>query len=253
MNLGRRSFLLGTGLSGLALFGCNRNGSAEAMLPGRFETIAAALAADETAQSCRPKDILKTLIEGNERFSEAWQIKNATANPQERAAAMSNLWKDNCYVSGDILDRGQAPWATILTCADSRVSPEWIFDAAPSDLFVIRSAGNTAFNNAIASMEFAVLELKMPMIMVMGHSNCGAVKAALANDPLTPRLEELVTPIRTALHPRETLVESIQANAKYASSQICKQSKVIAQAKQDGALKVVASYFDIRSGKVSIL
>ena len=113
----------------------------------------------------------------------AWQNQNRAETRAERAATMANLWRENCFLSAEVISRGQAPWATILTCADSRVAPEWIFDAAPNNLFVIRSAGNTAFDEAIASMEYSVSILGCPLIMVMGHSSCGAIQAARRHAP----------------------------------------------------------------------
>jgi carbonic anhydrase len=68
----------------------------------------------------------------------------------------------------------------VLCCADSRVSPEWVFASGSGELFEVRSAGNTAFNDGIASLEYAVAELAVPLILVMGHSGCGAVTAAMA-------------------------------------------------------------------------
>lgn len=166
---------------------------------------------------------------------------------------MAGLWTNNCYLPADLLSKSQAPWAAILCCADSRVSPEWIFAAAPSDLFVIRSAGNTAFDNAIASLEYCVAVLETPLIMVMGHSACGAVKAARNDAPLTPLLEELVTPIRSSLTTGEDLEAAVKGNARYAATQLTQRSQVLADAVKTGALTIVASYFDIQSGKVTLL
>ena len=166
---------------------------------------------------------------------------------------MANLWRDTCFLPADVISRGQAPWATILTCADSRVAPEWIFDAAPSDLFVIRSAGNTAFDEAIASMEYSVSNLGCPLIMVMGHSSCGAVEAARRHEPLTPLLEQLVEPIRDSLQPDHNLMESIQANARRTSSRLTQRSELLAMAHIESRLTIVSSYFDIATGRVSLL
>ncbi len=166
---------------------------------------------------------------------------------------MANLWRENYFLSADVISRGQAPWATILTCADSRVAPEWIFDAAPSNLFVIRSAGNTAFNEAIASMEYSVSILGCPLIMVMGHSSFGAIAEARRHDPLSPLLEQLVEPMRDTLKPQHNLMESIQANARQTSNQLTQRSELLALAHRSGRLNIVSSYFDIASGQVSLL
>ena len=118
---------------------------------------------------------------------------------------------------------------------------------------MIRSAGNTAFDDAIASMEYSVIALKTPLIMVIGHSNCGAVVAARNADPLTPLLEQLITPIRTSLQADQSLAQSIKGNACYASRQLTQRSEVLANATENGSLKIVTSYFDISTGKVSLI
>lgn len=238
MALNRRSFVLGTSLTLLGL-----TGHAKSVLGD----------SPETPRSCRPKDALSALQAGNARFVEAWQNKNRAETTAARAAAMANLWRDTCFLPADVISRGQAPWATILTCADSRVAPEWIFDAAPSDLFVIRSAGNTAFDEAIASMEYSVSNLGCPLIMVMGHSSCGAVEAARRHEPLTPLLEQLVEPIRDSLQPDHNLMESIQANARRTSSRLTQRSELLAMAHIENRLTIVSSYFDIATGRVSLL
>lgn len=89
--------------------------------------------------------------------------------------------------------------------------------------------------------------------MVLGHSNCGAVQAALSNDPLTPLFEQLVNPIRASLTPGETLENSIKVNASATSRQLTSRSDVLANAVKDGTLQIVVGYFDIGSGKVSLI
>ena len=164
---------------------------------------AAFLEPKESSRSCRPDDSLTALIEGNSRFAAAWQAKNKESSLNERAQVMSNLWLDNCFLPASVLENSQSPWASIISCADSRVAPEWIFDAAAGDLFVVRSAGNTPFDEGIASLEFGVGVLKTPLIMVLGHSNCGAVQAARATDSLSPLFDQLIMPIRANLVPGE--------------------------------------------------
>jgi len=247
----RRSFLLGSGLSAAGLIGTwagphNRAEASELTKP-------ITVATTENVRSCRPNDPLGALLQGNDRFATAWRQENLATNLTERASAMAGLWTNNCYLPADLLSKSQAPWAAILCCADSRVSPEWIFAAAPSDLFVIRSAGNTAFDNAIASLEYCVAVLETPLIMVMGHSACGAVQAARDDAPLTPLLEQLVTPIRASLTPEESLEAAIAGNARYAAEQLTKRSQVLADAVANGNLTIVVSTFDIQTGQVTLL
>ena len=253
--LDRRSFLIGTSLTALGLMGSSKPISEEPASISDADTasIPSPVPSHESPRSCRPVDPLTALSEGNARFAAAWQNNNSALSAKARAEAMSNLWIDNCYVPADVLTKGQAPWAAILCCADSRVAPEWIFDAAPADLFVIRSAGNTAFDEAVASMEYAVSVLGTPLIMVMGHSGCGAVSAARNSDPLSPLLEQLVTPIRGNLNDKQNLKASIKANAVEAAKHLTARSKLLKTAVSEGNLKIVVSYFDIGSGSVSLI
>ena len=235
----RRSFLLGTGLTALGLTGDNFGASAAE--------------AQETPRSCRPDDPLQALKVGNARFAAVWQSKNKASTPEERSRVMASMWLDHCFLPSSVLDGGQAPWATILTCADSRVSPEWVFDAAPSDLFVIRSAGNTAFDEAIASMEYSVDVLETPLIMVMGHSSCGAVDAARNSKPLSPLLEQLMDPIRSCLNPEEDLESSVKSNALNTAQQLTSKSDLLGKAVSEDKLQIVVGYFNIGNGIVSLI
>ena len=101
----------------------------------------------------------------------------------------------------------------MLTSSDSRESPSWVFDTTPGELFVIRNAGNTAFTEAIASIEYGVSVLKTPLLMVMGHSRCGAVKAAMEVNPLPPALDRLIQPIREYIIGCSDLEDAVQRDA----------------------------------------
>ena len=251
--MNRRSFLLGSGFTAAGLISSGWGESAKAAAAPIADLAISALPADETPRSCRPQDPLTALMDGNKRFVAAWGTNNQATTMAARAEAMAGLWQHDCFLSADVLSTGQAPWAGILSCADSRVSPEWVFDAAPSDLFVVRSAGNTAFDNAVASMEFTVSALNTPLIMVMGHSACGAVKAARDGAPLTPLLEQLVSPIRSSLTPGDDLEAAVKGNARHTAQQLTQRSSVLADAVNERQLKIVASYFDIHSGTVTLL
>ena len=246
MTLNRRSFLFRSGLNAFGLAA-----AMQLIEPAKAE--AAFLEAKESARSCRPDDSLTALIEGNARFAAAWQAKNTATSLNERAQVMSNLWLDNCFLPASVLEDSQSPWASILSCADSRVAPEWIFDAAAGDLFVVRSAGNTPFNEGIASLEFGVAVLKTPLILVLGHSNCGAVKAARSTDSLTPLFDQLIMPIRANLVAGDSLENAVKNNASATAQQLIARSDVLAKAVEMGNLQIVAGYFDIASGKVSIV
>ena len=198
-------------------------------------------------------DPLKELLRRNRSFSQAWQAAERSVDPVERAQLMREVAPIHCQVRPDALARGQRPWACVLCCADSRVSPEWVFASGSGELFEVRSAGNTAFNEGIASLEYAVAELAVPLILVMGHSGCGAVTAAMATDPLTPLLEELVKPIRASLRPGFDLTKAVKVNAATAAAQLSERSTLLASARAERRLKIQPAYFDIASGRVSLV
>ena len=208
----------------------------------------------ERLDACSPHDDpLQALQDGNARFAAAWRRASGERDTRLRMSMLQQLYNDDCQIDPKALAKGQHPWAAVLTCADSRIPVEWIFCAGAGELFGVRSAGNTAFNEGVASLEYAVELLQVPLILVMGHSGCGAVTAALGKDPLTPLLEELVTPIRAALEPRDDLPRGIQHNAVYAAAQLAERSAVLQKAVDERRLKIQPSYFDIDSGTVTLL
>ncbi|MCP9834245.1 MULTISPECIES: carbonic anhydrase [unclassified Cyanobium] len=222
------------------------------------EAAAAAAAAGgslaERLSVCRPSgDPLQELLRRNRDFCKAWQAAERSEDPQGRATLLHETWPLHCQVRPDALAAGQRPWAAVLCCADSRVAPEWIFACGAGELFEVRSAGNTAFDEGIASLEYAVAELAMPLILVMGHSGCGAVTAAMASAPLTPLLEELVAPIRASLKPGADLAQAVRTNAAAAAADLPQRSALLREALADGRLRIQAAYFDIGSGEVSLV
>ena len=231
MGIQRRQFLQQTG--GLALTALMQARPVEAAEEG----------------FCVPNDPLQALMAGNRRFAEAWrraeqneETKLRTADPDPR-----------CFNSPRALATSQHPWATVLTCSDSRVSPNWVFDTTPGELFVIRNAGNSAFDEAMASVEYGVSVLKTPLLMVMGHSGCGAVTAAMDANPLTPSLDRLIQPIRKNINGSSNLEEAVKRNALASASTLIQRSTVLADAKASGALKLVVGCFQLNSGVVTLI
>ena len=198
---------------------------------------------------CIPDDPLQALIAGNSRFAEAWLRADQDDRPVPRAANPD----PRCFNSPSALATGQHPWATVLTCSDSRVSPNWVFDTTPGELFVIRNAGNAAFTEAIASIEYGVSILKTPLLMVMGHSGCGAVTAAMDANPLTPSLDRLIQPIRENINDSNDLEDAVRRNALASASTLIQHSAVLGEAKSSGALKLVVGFFQLSSGVVSLI
>ena len=142
--------------------------------------------ADEPTAKPKPDEVLRRLNDGNKRFAEG-KLLHSGRTPKDFQA----------------LAEGQAPLAVVVACADSRVAPEIIFDQGVGDLFVVRVAGNIVANAGPlvkGSIEFAVAELGARLILVLGHSQCGAVKAAIthidANDGLPGSIGDLINPIR---------------------------------------------------------
>ena len=198
---------------------------------------------------CVPDDPLQALMAGNLRFAEAWRRADKYNTTTPRTADHY----PRCFNSPSALATSQHPWATVLTCSDSRVSPSWVFDTTPGDLFVIRNAGNSAFDEAMASVEYGVSVLKTRLLMVMGHSGCGAVTAAMNANPLTPSLDRLIQPIRESISGSSDLEEAVRRNALASASTLIQRSAVLADAKASGAIKLVVGVFQLTSGVVTLI
>ncbi len=194
-----------------------------------------------------PADIVRRLLDGNRRF-----VRGETVNPRRKPADFGRLVE------------GQKPKAVIVGCADSRVSPELLFDQGIGDLFVVRVAGNVVSGaGAIVkgSIEYAVAELGVSLVMVLGHSQCGAVKAALqhidAGDALPGAINGLVMTIRTAVapvqgQPGDRLENAIAANVKFGVKRLNRLEPILAPAVAHHKLKVVGAVYDLGTGRVTI-
>jgi carbonic anhydrase len=153
------------------------------------------------------------------------------------------------------LTEGQSPYAVVLGCADSRVIPELIFDTGLGELFTVRVAGNIANSSSIASIEFAVAQLKTKVVVVMGHENCGAVAAAVKGGDAGYHLNHLlahITPAMTQVKSGE-MSEIIKKNAEISASQLESRSQILSEAIKSGQLKMVPAYYHLASGKVEFL
>ena len=184
---------------------------------------------------------LEKLKEGNQRY-----VKNEPVTYQDLSAR-------------DDFKNGQKPYAAILSCADSRVSPEIMFNVGMDEVFVIRVAGNIADTTSIASIEYAVAELNTNLIVVMGHESCGAVGAALANDAeamdLGYNLNTLLAHINPAVvaakkkrnYKKDPLAATVKVNAKLTADELRTRSPIISGAK---GVKIVWGYYNLITGKV---
>ena len=158
---------------------------------------------------------------------------------------------------------GQTPFATILTCADSRVAPELLFDQGLGDLFVCRVAGNVVDDALLASLEYSVIHLGSTLIMTLGHERCGAIKATI--DALAGRgspddagtkigaLAALIAPAIRAIPADATdkLDAAVSINASHAAAEIFVNSPPLRARVLAGKLKIVAARYDLDDGKVT--
>jgi len=167
------------------------------------------------------------------------------------------------HVSKSKMSGAQIPFAAVLGCADSRVPAELIFNQAFGDLFVVRVAGNVATPTQIASLEFTCVKFGTPLILVLGHTQCGAVQATLEHiatgEPAaSPALNELVNTIKPAVEaavkitesPDEQIHHASQANIRATVAALTENSTVLQERVSAGALSIVGAEYDIASGAV---
>ena len=183
-------------------------------------------------------EIIKRLKEGNERFI------SDTAHRKLQDSTRREL-----------LASGQSPFAVILGCADSRVVPEIVFDTGLGELFTVRVAGNVANIASLASIEYAVAVLKVTVILVQGHSSCGAVQAAIDGGDLGYNLNLLLTHIKPAIEqtPGGNIDEIIKKNAELNAEELVKRSAILSEAVKSGQLKIVPTFYHLESGEVEFL
>lgn len=156
----------------------------------------------------------------------------------------------------DSLTGGQAPYAIILGCADSRVVPELAFDTGLGELFTVRVAGNVANKSSIASIEYAVAHCGAKLIVVLGHQSCGAVTAAVAGGDNGYNLNHLlahITPAINASNKDTSINEVVKKNATLTAADLITRSSIIKNAVDSGEVKIVAAYYNLDSGKVDFL
>nr|WP_290666339.1 carbonic anhydrase [Ardenticatena sp.] len=186
----------------------------------------------------RVQSVLQALRTGNQRFVEG-KMRYPRQDETTRMA----------------LTRGQTPRAVVLGCADSRVPPEVIFDQGLGDLFVVRSAGNIPDVYALASIEYAVLVLQTPLLVVLGHTQCGAVRAAIEAARPTPALGALVDAIRPSVEAAETssVDDIVAVHVRRVAATLPARSEILAQAVADGRLVIVPALYHLGTGVVEWL
>ena len=186
-----------------------------------------------------PDDGLAELKNGNQRFVDG-QLTNT-----------------NYKVQIEHTKTDQHPHSLILSCLDSRIPPEIIFDQGIGNIFVARVAGNVEDPNILGSMEFATKVKGVKLIVVMGHNRCGAVKGAIDNAELG-NLTQLVNQIKPAITgdistPDLMVDETAKQNVRMTIADILKGSPVISELIKEGSVKIVGAFYDITSGKVTFI
>lgn len=156
--------------------------------------------------------------------------------------------------------KGQSPFAIVLSCADSRVPPEVIFNVGLGELFVVRTAGSVTDKAVLASLEYGAEHLKTPLLVVMGHESCGAVKAAVETKPgaptMGPNLDALIGTVRssfdrlTAPADLDHLRDAILANVEQVVNDIFAKSEVVKHLAGAGELQVIGAYYELSTGLV---
>ena len=226
-----------------------RNGALAALAPW---TMGVALAADPPPpgappppNAIPPADALKRLMDGNARY--------AANTPNERDFSSGRAART----------QAQHPIAAILSCADSRVAPELAFDQGPGDLFVMRVAGNIVTPDLLASIEYGVHFLAVPLVMVLGHTGCGAVDAAIkvlkTKVVLPGHLPELVTAIKPAVIVAErtqsgNLLDNASAeNVRRQVSRLQNSPPVVQQLYAGKKIDIVGAVYDLRTGKIALV
>lgn len=189
-------------------------------------------------QRLDPNAALQELMDGNRRFM---------------SNNMTHCEKDLAILRQHTVE-GQEPFAAVLSCADSRVPIELIFDQTIGHIFVTRVAGNVVSPEIIGSLEFGAVVLGARVIMVLGHAGCGAVKAAIAGTEVPGQISSLFPHIRPAVDQAGTdVVAATKANAKIQAAILRQGSTVISSLLKEGKVKVVAGYYDLATGSVTLL
>jgi carbonic anhydrase len=227
----RRS-VLGVAASTVGLLLANAAGAKEAKAPPKPQNVLS------------PSASLERLLKGNARYVEGVSLRHDFRHEREALVG------------------GQNPYAAILSCADSRIAPEYAFDSGRGDLFVCRVAGNFANNESVASLEYAVAVLGAPLILVLGHDSCGAVSAtikSLKDDTTLPgHMPSLVTGIAPAVkavsqQAGDVLGNAIRQNVIDNVAKLGSATPILSAAVAQGKLKVAGGIYRLRDGKVEMV
>ena len=208
---------------------------------------AAALGAGPKPARMTPSEALAELMDGNARYVSGRSKHFGSSPHREELAA------------------GQHPFAMVLSCSDSRVPPEIVFDQSPGDLFVVRIAGNFAEDDGIGSLEYALSHFGSALLLVLGHSSCGAVHATVdtlkagktfASVPgnIADIVKALTPAAASVLHqPGDVYANATAANVRANVAKLRSQGTILAPAARNGTLRVAGGVYDLKSGRVTLL
>jgi carbonic anhydrase len=227
-----RRNLLGVAATALGLLLANAAGAKEAKAPPKPQNVLS------------PDASLERLLKGNARYVEGVSLRHDFKHEREALVG------------------GQNPYAAILSCADSRIAPEYAFDSGRGDLFVCRVAGNFANDESVASLEYAVAVLGAPLILVLGHDSCGAVSAtikSLKDDTTLPgHMPSLVAGIAPAVkavsqQAGDVLGNAIRQNVIDNVAKLGSATPILSAAVAQGKLKVAGGIYRLRDGRVEMV
>ncbi len=201
---------------------------------------AQAAAAQPETEPDSPDTALQRLLNGNKRF-----MQYKPEYPHQSQARLQEV------------ATVQHPFATLLSCADSRVPAEIVFDRGIGDLFDVRIAGNIVTDEALGSLEYAAALLGTPLIMVLGHERCGAVTAAVQEKPLPGQISSFAKAIKPAMAEvkgklGDPVENAVVANVQYQVGKL-KQSELLTALLEEGKLKLVGGRYDLDTGEVTIV
>ncbi|MGK7875649.1 MAG: carbonic anhydrase [Xenococcaceae cyanobacterium] len=189
-----------------------------------------------------PDEALAKLMEGNQRF-----VQRKQQNPNQTTVRLQEVAS------------GQTPFAAVLSCADSRVPIEIIFDRGIGDIFVVRDAGNVATQGIIGSLEFGTLVLGAKVLMVIGHQDCGAVISTMKGGEVPGSIGIILNNIKPAIRnylgqedDKVAIKKATEANVLYQINQL-NQSPIISQLKAENKLKVVGGYSNLATGEITLI
>jgi carbonic anhydrase len=199
------------------------------------------MASTPQASSVSPDDALARLLAGNKRF-----VEGKATYPHLDAARKAESAK------------GQAPFAAVISCSDSRVPPEYVFDVGLGDIFTARTAGNIADDIVIGSIEYSVAVLGASLLVVLGHERCGAVVAAVEGKPLPGKIGELAKAIQPAVDAvkgkgGDTVDLAVRENVKLTVAELMETGPILADYVKAGKLKIVGMRYDLDDVKVEVL